>query len=258
MTILVPGNLLCDYCTASQACRCRADDLSFLQELLASCDPALAGGMQPFSSRPAPHAAAGAAQKQQRAVMAELRGLVPSAAAALLAASLLEAGQVLPPVSDAAGEAADAQSTGAATQLHGWQACMAMLQQDYPSLPGLLLASSLADLATADIPASAQSVAWARLLLRHAVLSDGSSRSQGDPGFAWQPTRAQVLQVVATCITALQGSGPAQPAIGPKQPVAVLLDAALVLLQHIDDRMPHSAASTAAATCALQVILHST
>jgi hypothetical protein len=198
-------------------------------------------------------------QKQQRAAMAELRGLVPSAAAALLAAPLLEAGQVLPPVTYAAGSAADTQNTVSASQLHAWQACMAMLQQDYPALPGLLLASSLANLATAETPHSAQSVAWARLLLQHAVLSGGGSPSQGDAAFAWQPTRAQVLRVVATCITALQSSGPAQPAAGPKQPAAVLLDAALVLLQHIDNRKPHSAASAAAAaTCALQVILHST
>ena len=192
--------------------------------------------------------------------MAELRGLVPSAAAALLAAPLLEAGQVLLPVADAAGPAADAHNTAsaAASQLHGWRASMATLQQDYPSLPGLLLAGSVADLAAAGTAPSAQSAAWARLLLQHAVQRDGSSQRPGDPALAWQPTRAQVLQVVATCITALQGSGPAQPATGPKQPAAVLLDAALVLLQHIDDRMPHSAASAAAATCALQVILHST
>jgi hypothetical protein len=257
--VLGPCKLVCDHCTVSRGCKSKRVTV-FLQELLASCDPALADGNQPFSSHPAPHAAAGPVQKQQRAIMAELRGLVPSAAAALLAAPLLEAGQVLLPVPDAAGPAADAQNTAstAASQLRGWRACMAALQQDYPSLPGLLLAGSLADLAAGGTPPPAQAAAWAQLLLQHAVLSDSSSRSQGEPGFAWQPTRAQVLQVVATCITALQISGPAQPAAGPKQPAAVLLDAAVVLLQHIDDRMPHSAASAAAATCALQVILHST
>ena len=251
------GQAMLGFNTAQRHEEAEVDDLLFRQELLSSFDPALAGGNQPFSSHPAPHAAAGAVQKQQRAIMAELRGLVPSAAAALLAAPLLEAGQALLPVSDAAGQAADTQNTAsaAASQLHGWRACMATLQQDYPSLPGLLLAGSVADLAAAGTAPSAPSAAWARLLLQHAVLRDGSSQSQGDPGFAWQPARAQVLQVVATCIASLQGSGPAQPATGPKQPAAVLLDVALVLLQHIDDQLP---ASAAAATSALQVKFHST
>jgi hypothetical protein len=234
-----------------------------------SSDPALAGGIQPFSSPPAPHASANAVQKQQRAITAELRSLVPAAAAALLAAPLLEAGFVRVPMAEAEGPAADTPNRGSAmgeppSQLHAWQTCMVMLQQEYPSLPGLLLAGAVANLAAAESPVAAQSMAWVRLLLQHATIADSSmdapcnrlsngssSRGQNDPAFAWQPTQAQVLQIVATCIAAQQGFEAAQSAPGGKQPAAVLLDAAHVLLQHVDGQIPCSAAR--AATPALQV-----
>lgn len=218
------------------------------------------------------HASASAAQKQQRAIVAELRSLVPGAAAALLAAPLLEAGFVRLPVADAAGPAADtpqidsAASTAAANHLHGWQACMAMLQQEYPALPGLLLEGSVTALASAGTPAPAQSMAWLQLLLQHAVptdnstaavpghLSNGStSQHQNNPAFAWQPTQAQVLQLVAACINAQQGSGAAQPAPGAEQPAAILVHAALSLLQHVDSQSPYSTAHTVAGDPALQV-----
>lgn len=203
--------------------------------------------------------------------------LVPSAAAALLAGPLLEAGFVrlpangsgAPAACTADGDAADrsAATEGAATLLHGWQSLMAALQNDYPALPGLLLAGTMEQLTggTGGAPPPAQAAAWVRLLLQHATAaassatesgrraSSGRSREAGHPGFAWQPTQAQAAQLLATCIAAQHGAATVMPGAGDVRPAAVLLDATLVLLQHVNAQK--AAATGHAKAAGFQVIV---
>lgn len=251
--------------------------------------------------------ASDAAQKRQRATLAELRGLVPSAAAALLATPLLEPGFVHLPAPDVSAAltdslAVDMAAMGAATaaaapeaaadaagaagdtaHLQAWEACLAALQQDWPPLPGLLLAGAVSQLADGDAPA-AHAGAWVRLLLQHAeALSTGgakvaasssnsSRRVSADNGqrlseqqntFAWRPTAAQATQLLATCIAAQQrtvtgGSGASHASVSPddaRQRAAALLDVALALAQHVGNEGSAAAGTdTSGPSYDLQVI----
>lgn len=269
---------------ADQLAASEARYRQLLQELLASFSQRLVGDLQLLCTPQPPGTASDATQKRQRATLAELRGLVPSAAAALLATPLLEPGFVHLPASNitaaltgspaadmvaaaaAAAAAAPepaADAAGDTAHLQAWEACLAALQQDWPSLPGLVLAGAVSQLADGDAPA-AHAAAWVRLLLQHAAAgpigepkaaarSSNSSSSRIDEaslghrlsgqrtGFAWQPTAAQATQLLATCIAAQQrivtgGSGASPASLSAddaRQRAAALLDVALALAQHV-------------------------
>ncbi len=280
-----------------------------LQDVVQSFTHGSVGGGPVFPPQPAASGAvqapADAAHKQQRAALAELRGLVPAAAAALLAPMLLEPGFLpLPstagwlsgaasPVTtsptDGSASASGAATRGSAAQsvvgraaeqaavaaggqgfrqaegLEAWQDAMAALQQEWPSLLGLLLAGAVKRLADGTTPA-AHAAAWAQLLLQHADVASGSATaatgaassggsggsgkggSKGSGGrsgggrhtqrFSWQLAQAQASQLATMCLAAQQrqqqqraGGGARAPVADAEQRASALLEAALALLK---------------------------
>lgn len=281
-----------------------------LQDVVQSFTHGSVGGGAVFPPQPAASVAvqapAEAAHRQQRAALAELRGLVPSAAAALLAPTLLEPGFLLLPstagwLSGAASPATTSPANGSASAsraatggsaaqsvvgraaeqaaaaaggqgfrqaegLQAWQGAMAALQQEWPSLLGLLLAGAVERLADGTTPA-AHAAAWAQLLLQHADVASGSATaatgaassgssggsskggSKGSGGrcgggrqrFSWQLAQAQASQLATMCLAAQQrqqqqraGGGARAPVADAEQRASALLEAALALLKCAD------------------------
>lgn len=180
---------------------------------------------------------------------------MPSAAAALLAPLLLEpdflqlpAASTLPAISAASGTLARSAAQGAGQQqdsaaqvcgsrmqdaapLSAWQAGMALLQQEWPALPGLLLADAMSACIKGeaakqtDMAVSCAST-WAWLLLQHAggpqdgqqQAARANARRDNGKGyrsstaaselvgksFSWQPTQTQLRQLLAQCLASLR------------------------------------------------------
>ena len=164
-------------------------------------------------------------QKQLRAHLVELRALVPSAAAALLVQPLLQSStlqppQLLPP-SDKPPSASQqgrgsqncagaSPSHQAAQLLRQWQAAMALLQQEWPALPALCLASAM-DSLLQGLPLASHHFAWAVALLRSVALSgqqvrccagvQASSETLYDPAdFSWEATSQQLSKLLRDCL----------------------------------------------------------
>ena len=105
-----------------------------------------------------------------------------------------------------------------AAQLAAWQSGLALLAQEWPSLPGLLLAAAVTRLAGGGQPAP-HALTWARLLLQHARAPNSPGRSFGDSAgggaarsraqplrsaFSWQLGQAQPASLLVMCLAALR------------------------------------------------------
>lgn len=170
-------------------------------------------------------------QKQLRAQLVELRALVPSAAAALLVQPLLQSSTLQPPqVLPSSDKLPSASQQGlrnsagagpthqAAQQLRQWQAAMALLQQEWPALPALCLASAM-DSLLRELPLASLYFAWAVALLRSVALpgqpvtcgaglqpSPSSKTMYSSADFSWDATSQQLLELLRDCLRSSSAS----------------------------------------------------